>query len=206
MRRREIQISDPDSGRTFTVAISPHDRMVEVTEFNPTGFEPFMCECAELDDAVEAIGEFVMKFFDPAAAAHRYEGRRMLIAGVPRCFVYRISGDPFGDLRDCLPARHDLRNHSPDGFEWGYGGSGPSQLALALLADVLGDEDAQRLYQVFKADVVASMPSSGWNITAVEVREWAESPGPRKWEPDGRRGHAGARILPREARAPASVT
>jgi len=27
------------------------------------------------------------------------------------------------------------RNHSPTGFNWGYIGSGPSQLALALLLD-----------------------------------------------------------------------
>lgn len=40
-----------------------------------------------------------------------------------------------------LEPRHDLRNHSPDGFEWGYSGSGPAQLALALAADVLGDDD-----------------------------------------------------------------
>jgi hypothetical protein len=26
-----------------------------------------------------------------------------------------------------------LRNHSPDGFAWGYPGSGPAQLALAIL-------------------------------------------------------------------------
>lgn len=26
-----------------------------------------------------------------------------------------------------------FRNHSPDGFEWSYGGSGPAQLALAIL-------------------------------------------------------------------------
>ncbi|HMF28341.1 MAG TPA: DUF6166 domain-containing protein, partial [Candidatus Cybelea sp.] len=34
-----------------------------------------------------------------------------------------------------LPLRLDLYNHSPDGFEIGYGGSGPAQLALAILAD-----------------------------------------------------------------------
>jgi hypothetical protein len=37
-----------------------------------------------------------------------------------------------------LDPRLDLYNHSPTGFAWGYGGSGPAQLALALLADVLG--------------------------------------------------------------------
>lgn len=26
-----------------------------------------------------------------------------------------------------------VRNHSPTGFAWGYGGSGPAQLALAVL-------------------------------------------------------------------------
>jgi hypothetical protein len=39
-----------------------------------------------------------------------------------------------------LNPRLDLWNHSPTGFEWGYAGSGPSQLALAMLADHLGDD------------------------------------------------------------------
>ena len=33
-----------------------------------------------------------------------------------------------------LPPRHDLANHSPEGFEYGYAGSCPSQLALGILA------------------------------------------------------------------------
>lgn len=45
-----------------------------------------------------------------------------------------------GDDGDAmLPMRNDLRNHSPTGAEWGYGGSGPAQLALAILSDALGD-------------------------------------------------------------------
>lgn len=32
-------------------------------------------------------------------------------------------------------------NHSPDGFNWGYGGSGPAQLALAILLLTLEDEE-----------------------------------------------------------------
>ena len=36
----------------------------------------------------------------------------------------------------------DLFNHSPTGFEWGYRGSGPAQLALAILADHLGEDAA----------------------------------------------------------------
>src|SRR5687767_12302156 len=49
-----------------------------------------------------------------------------------------------------------LRNHSPDGFNWGYGGSGPAQLALALLlAADIADDIALRLYQDFKWEYVS---------------------------------------------------
>ena len=38
-----------------------------------------------------------------------------------------------------LDPRYDIRRFSPAGFEWTYEGDGPRQLALALLADHLGD-------------------------------------------------------------------
>ena len=70
-----------------------------------------------------------------------------------------------------LPARFDLRNHSPDGFEWGYSGSGPAQLALAIVADATGDNDqAQLLYQDFKDAVVAHLDHDGWEIDAGWVK------------------------------------
>jgi hypothetical protein len=51
-----------------------------------------------------------------------------------------------------------LDNHSPTGFEWGYGGSGPAQLALAILADALCDDRrAARLHQAFKWKVIARL-------------------------------------------------
>ena len=69
-----------------------------------------------------------------------------------------------------LDPRFDLRKHSPDGFEWSYGGSGPAQLALALLADHLGDDqEALNLYQRFKWSVVAGLPRRGWSLTSSEI-------------------------------------
>lgn len=69
-----------------------------------------------------------------------------------------------------LGPRHDLRNHSPDGFNWGYGGSGPAQLALALLADALGDDEkAQRLYQDFKFKVVGRLEGDKWELSQEEI-------------------------------------
>ncbi len=65
-----------------------------------------------------------------------------------------------------------LRNHSPTGFEWGYCGSGPAQLALAILLDVTGDAlVAQAFYQDFKQEVVAAWGET-WEIYESDIRTW----------------------------------
>ena len=48
-------------------------------------------------------------------------------------------------------------NHSPDGFCWGYGGSGPSQLALAIILKLTGQPAG---YQEFKWKVIAKLPQA----------------------------------------------
>jgi Family of unknown function (DUF6166) len=76
-----------------------------------------------------------------------------------------------GIMRE-LPLRLDLRNHSPTGFEWGYPGSGPAQLSLALAADVLGDDDqAQDVYQDLKFKVIARLPHDHWRLTEDQLRQ-----------------------------------
>ena len=47
------------------------------------------------------------------------------------------------------------RNHSPDGFNHGYGGSGPAQLALAVVLKCTGKPDG---YQDFKFKYIAAAP------------------------------------------------
>lgn len=72
-----------------------------------------------------------------------------------------------------LPHRRDLVDHSPTGFEWGYYGSGPAQLALALVSGVLGREaDLRALaaYQTVHLLIVARLPRAGWTIDASEIR------------------------------------
>ena len=71
-----------------------------------------------------------------------------------------------------LDPRLDLWEHSPSGFEWGYGGSGPAQLALALLADHLGDDElAMALHQDFKLAVVAKLSQPTWLLTSDQIEE-----------------------------------
>ncbi|MGR9053826.1 MAG: DUF6166 domain-containing protein [Gammaproteobacteria bacterium] len=63
-----------------------------------------------------------------------------------------------------LPLRLDLINRSPNGFEWGYLGSGPAQLALAILAYHCGSDEqrALRHYDEFKHLVIARIYSDSW--------------------------------------------
>lgn len=76
-----------------------------------------------------------------------------------------------------LNPRHDLRNHSPDGFSYGYHGSGCAQLALAILADALADATrAQKLYQDFKRAVVARAPQEeDFEISEEAVLGWVKA-------------------------------
>jgi hypothetical protein len=70
-----------------------------------------------------------------------------------------------------LDPRLDLRRHA-DALNWGYGGSGPAQLALALAADVTGDDElAQGAYQKLKFRLVGRLPSDGWALTEQQFRE-----------------------------------
>ncbi len=75
-------------------------------------------------------------------------------------------------------------NHSPTGFAWGYGGSGPAQTALAIMLRFFHGkgaswEDARKLagayHQYFKQDWVARWD---WNApvdTEINVDSWAIS-------------------------------
>ena len=79
--------------------------------------------------------------------------------------VVTVNGAP-------LDPRLDLVNHSPTGFECGYGGSGPAQLALALLADYLGDDEAAvQMHQPFKWQVVSKLSRNGWTLTSEQLRD-----------------------------------
>lgn len=70
-----------------------------------------------------------------------------------------------------LNPRLDLWNHSPTGVEWGYTGSGPAQLALALLADCFDEETAIEWHQRYKAAVIAGLPYRGWTLSEEEIRQ-----------------------------------
>lgn len=64
----------------------------------------------------------------------------------------------------------EIIRHSPTGMEWGYAGSGPSDLALNILAKYTTAEKALRHYQRFKSEFICNMPDEGGIITASQVK------------------------------------
>ena len=93
---------------------------------------------------------------------------------------------PDGTAKSSLPQRHV--HYAPMGFDWGFGGSGPADLALNVLARflplapeansaVLRDgssvsEAAWALHQAFKYDLIATLPRAGGDISAKTIRAW----------------------------------
>lgn len=60
-------------------------------------------------------------------------------------------------------------NHSPSGFEAGYAGSGPAQLALAILMMFTDNATASRLHQFFKFDYLADSKFNADNADSFEI-------------------------------------
>lgn len=65
-----------------------------------------------------------------------------------------------------------LVNSSPCGFNWGYGGSGPAQLAMALLLRFTDKKTALRYYQKFKWAVIARLPQADFQMDEAVVWAW----------------------------------
>lgn len=60
--------------------------------------------------------------------------------------------------------------HSPTGMEWGYGGSGPADFALNILALFTDATTAELLHQAFKWKFVAGLPEEGGTIKGEDIR------------------------------------
>jgi hypothetical protein len=72
-------------------------------------------------------------------------------------------------------ASQQLRTHSPVGFEFGYIGRGPAQLALAILLDATGSERiALRWYNEFKFEFIANIENDGGMILGEDIAQWIE--------------------------------
>ena len=113
------------------------------------------------------------------------------LASVERQTDVRIEGltcwrTSDGAARSSIPQQHV--HYAPTGFDWGFGGSGPADLALNVLArflplapDATGvalrdgssvSEAAWALHEEFKYDLIATLPRSGGHIIAKTISAW----------------------------------
>jgi hypothetical protein len=81
-----------------------------------------------------------------------YEGKRTIDG-----LVVTVDGQP-------LPEHYEIKPFTRFGFEWTYEGDSPQQLALAILADYLGDNArAVRLSEPFMKEIVANLDQD-WTL------------------------------------------
>ena len=86
---------------------------------------------------------------------------------LPDIKCYRINGRAIVE-----GVEHNIMQHSPDGFEWGFGGSGPAELALNILSQYLSLDDAQKYHQNFKWQFITPIPEAGGVIKRDEIISW----------------------------------
>ncbi len=86
-----------------------------------------------------------------------YEGKRTIDG-----LRVTVDGKPLGE-------HYEVKKFTKYGFEWTYEGESPQQLALAILADYLGDnERAIRLSEPFMKFVVANLDND-WTLKSDEI-------------------------------------
>jgi len=86
-----------------------------------------------------------------------YSGKRT-IDGI----VVTVDGAP-------LDERFDIQVFDEKGFEWSYEGSAPRQLALAVLADHLGDANLARdKAESFMTSIVANLDND-WTLSGQDI-------------------------------------
>ena len=67
--------------------------------------------------------------------------------------------------------------HSPDGFQWGYSGSGPTELARAILVRLYPDDDRvrhPRCYRHFRDFAISRVKSDEFELKEDVARSWYE--------------------------------
>ena len=72
-----------------------------------------------------------------------------------------------------LDLHTEVLTYSESGFDWGHRSAGSSQLAIAILRSVTGDEGSTvELFNTFCNDVVRKLPHHGFVLHSEHVEEW----------------------------------
>ena len=173
-----------DWGRrgTYQVRLANEKLHYVATHTDDNGKQQIFCTCSAIEDAQSpdcAHSKAVLAHLETQHAKAKarqqrvleYSGSRVGIGDGQTQVMVIVweAGRP--RLLDLKPSQQ-LRNHSPSGYEWGYEGSGPAQLALAILLDFVGDEEvALNNYQAFKTEFIASLSheATQWSMQGSSI-------------------------------------
>ena len=73
-----------------------------------------------------------------------------------------------------LPLRYDIFAESKNGFDWGYTGSAPKQLAFSILCQVSNENIAKSNAIQFSNEIIKTLNSRDWILNASDVIKWIE--------------------------------
>jgi len=94
---------------------------------------------------------------------HVFKGHRTLLGNK---FV------TYGELE--LPLRSELYDKSKNGFDWGNSGKSANQLAFSILYQLSNQEVALECVEKFTNEVIKTLNSRDWVMSAQEVLRWIE--------------------------------
>lgn len=140
------------------------------------GDGPYHPECARAKELVLLNKEASMKTY----TVKRLDNGKLI------CHVTRYHTGP--EAHHVVTNLFHLVYHSPDGFETGYGGSGPSELALSILADYFDERAAMQpasgrlkcwaIHQIFRDKFIAPNKledGEEYTIAEEEIIAWIGS-------------------------------
>jgi len=94
---------------------------------------------------------------------HRYHGRR----DTDNTTTISVDGQPLPWTR--------FAQQTTKAWDWGHAGDSVLVTAHAILAYEFGGAYADRHYQAFGDDVVATLPDEGWTLSSTDLRRWAQT-------------------------------
>ena len=94
---------------------------------------------------------------------HVFKGHRTLLGSK---FV------TYGEVE--LPIRYEIFQKSSSGFDWGNGGKASTQLAFSILYQLTNEDLAKEYATQFTNDVIRTLSSRDWLLSAIAVSEWID--------------------------------
>lgn len=105
---------------------------------------------------------------------------------------FSLDGDRRVVVAEQEPGQPEIRKgelthhvlHSPDGFNWGYSGSGPTELARCILIDHLGNGGEKEMdayphvVRAFRESFLTPVPAGQpWVLRSVDIDAWLRAIG-----------------------------